>query len=268
MEKNNCDIKTWVKFAKYVRSKGCNLLAEIDSYPDAILVTGCQRSGTTILSRVITQSDGMVNYWFGKDDELDAALILSGYVTNSLIGRHCFQTTYLNECYREYKEIGKKNKIIWVLRNPYSVVYSMAYNWKRWALNELFQSCGKHTMGSEGIGKYKKFGVTWIPKLIQGCYSYNAKVSQLPKIIESSNHADVIAIEYDDMIRNPSITLKYVFDSVGLKYHDSYGKKLHKNSANKRKLLSASQYEKVNEICGPVYEKTKQYLTFNLDSSS
>ena len=88
----------------------------------AILVTGCQRSGTTILSRIITRSDGMVDYWFGRDDELDAALILSGHVWHSPVGRYCFQTTYLNECYEEYFQCDLNQKIIWMIRSPYSVI--------------------------------------------------------------------------------------------------------------------------------------------------
>jgi ligand-binding sensor domain-containing protein len=44
------------------------------------------------------------NYWFGRDDELDAALILSGHVDHQQNGRYCFQTTYINECFREYFE--------------------------------------------------------------------------------------------------------------------------------------------------------------------
>jgi len=95
-------IITWKKFAPEVRPGGCNLLARLDEFPNSILVSGCQRSGTTMLLRLITQSEGMVNYWFGRDDELDAALILSGFEPHTPHGRYSFQTTYLNECAHEY----------------------------------------------------------------------------------------------------------------------------------------------------------------------
>ena len=80
MQPEKCRIKTWRRFAREVRPKGCRLLSRLERFPKSVLVTGCQRSGTTMLSRIITQSEGMTNYWFGKDDELDAALILSGEV--------------------------------------------------------------------------------------------------------------------------------------------------------------------------------------------
>jgi len=66
-------IKSWNDFTRRVRPKGCVLLGRLDEFPRPILVTGCQRSGTTMLSRIITQSEGMTDYWFGKDDESDAA---------------------------------------------------------------------------------------------------------------------------------------------------------------------------------------------------
>ena len=71
-------ITTWRQFTAQIRSKGHGLLKTLDDFPNAVLVTGCQRSGTTMMSRIITQSEGMVDYWTGPDDELDAALILSG----------------------------------------------------------------------------------------------------------------------------------------------------------------------------------------------
>ena len=122
------DIQSWKRFHKEVRLKGCHLLRMLGKFKNPVLVAGCQRSGTTILSRVITQSDGMVNYPSRPDDELDAALILSGVEEHESRGRYCFQTTYLNECYTEYFRDEYDYKLIWVLRNPFSVVYSMKYN--------------------------------------------------------------------------------------------------------------------------------------------
>jgi len=52
-----------------VRSKRCRLLNKLDEFPNAVLVTGCQRSGTSMRARVITLSEGMTYYWFGDNDE-------------------------------------------------------------------------------------------------------------------------------------------------------------------------------------------------------
>ncbi len=133
------------------------LLHRIDEFPDSVLVTGCQRSGTTALARAINASPAMVDYRFGRDDELDAAQILAGRVDHVPRGRYCFQTTYLNQCYGEYLEHRSPQRIVWVLRNPYSVVYSMVYNWGRFAFNELFAACGSPLLEGWTADLYRWF---------------------------------------------------------------------------------------------------------------
>ena len=135
-------IRTWRRFRRDVRNKNNLLLRRLGEFEDPILVAGCQRSGTTALARAVTRSEGMTNYWFGPDDELDAAMILSGCVPHGPRGRYCFQTTYINERWREYLDHPGRFRMVWVLRNPRSVVYSMLNNWGRFAFEELFKYCG------------------------------------------------------------------------------------------------------------------------------
>ena len=168
-QKGNTPINTWKRFARDVRAGKCKLLKELPKFDNSILVAGCQRSGTTALSRVITTSNGMVNYWFGKDDELDAALILSGNVHHVPRGRYCFQTTYLNECYIEYFDHLQKHRLIWIIRNPFSVIYSMMYNWGSFAFNELFDACGAPLLGEEESRNYVRFGRIVVPRLRESC---------------------------------------------------------------------------------------------------
>jgi hypothetical protein len=73
-------ITSWQQFRQLTQSRGCRLLRRLGDFPRSILVAGCQRSGKTILSRIMTQSDGTVNCWFGTDGELAAELILTRYM--------------------------------------------------------------------------------------------------------------------------------------------------------------------------------------------
>jgi len=143
---SNVTVSNWKEYGKLVRPIGCNLLRRLDEFPKSILVGGCQRSGTTMTGEVINQSDELVNYAFGREISLDAALILGGYVEYTPTGRYCFQTTWLNQCYQEYANYHNGHKIIWVIRNPLSVVRSMLYNWPVGALDELFRHCGIDAM--------------------------------------------------------------------------------------------------------------------------
>lgn len=259
-------IKSWPGFARHVRSRGCSLLRELDRFPDSVLVAGCQRSGTTMLSRVITQSDGMVNYWFGRDDELDAALILSGQVQHDPHGRYCFQTTYLNQCYREYFEHPGKFRLIWVLRNPYSVVYSLAYNWSRFARNELFNACGVGAMTGMDRNRFDSYGAWVIGKLRRACHSYNGKVSQL---FELNTHLDgrtLLVVDYDDLVREKNRLLPMIYDFIGLQYQSRYADAIHARSLKKAERFNTRQQVLVEEVCGPVYAKARNYLSVGVSS--
>src|SRR5690606_33157799 len=68
----------WPRFHREVRVERGRLLCCLDRFPGAVLISGCQRSGTTMLSRIVRESAGMANYRRRDDDELDAALILAG----------------------------------------------------------------------------------------------------------------------------------------------------------------------------------------------
>ncbi len=265
-----CNIRSWEAFGRQVRQhdeKGKNLLAQLDKFPSSILVTGCQRSGTTMLSRIITTSDGMVNYWFGRDDELDAALILSGevdYSPQSPKERHCFQTTYLNERYLEYFTKDSSHRLIWVLRNPYSVVYSMAYNWKRFARNELFDAVGKQVMPKEELEKSRFWGRPFISKLKKACFAYNGKISQLPQIKEKLGSDRVWVVDYDELVKNKTRLLPEIYEFIDLPYKDSYCEKIKSSSIGKADKMSAQHKEYVAKHCFPLYEKMLELVSYKV----
>lgn len=254
-------IKSWEKFAKQVRGRGCSLLKNLDSFPQSILVTGCQRSGTTILARIITQSEGMVNYWFGKDDELDAALILAGEVPHEPRGRYCFQTTYLNNCYNEYLEHKDKgHKIIFVIRNPYSVVYSMVYNWKRFALNELFFQCGMDVIDDSTRKRINLFGSLFVSQVSKACHAYVGKTSQAIELRKAFSDQEIMFVEYDALVNNKNILLPKVYEFLDIPYKVGYADRLSAKSLNKADRLSLSIRNKIDAICLPTYERVSKLV--------
>jgi hypothetical protein len=230
-----------------VRTPGRRLLERLDDFPDSILVTGCQRSGTTMLARVITRSDGMRNFWFGRDDELDAALILSGYVEHDTTGRHCFQTTYLNERYPEYFGRSREHTVIWVLRNPYSVVHSLLYHWgrfSRFAFNELFGRWG-------------------LSRLLRACLSYNGKVSQLFALKEGLGTSRLLVLEYDELVKHKYELLPRVYAFIDLPFHDDYTERIHAKSVDKAASLSTHERATIERLCMPVYERARSLVSFD-----
>lgn len=255
-------IRKWPQFAKKVRRKKVPLLKELDKFPASILVAGCQRSGTTMLARIITQSDGMVNYWFGRDDELDAALILSGTVAHTPRGRYCFQTTYLNEQYSQYYGHDSGHKLIWVLRNPYSVVYSMKYNWRAWALNELFLACGAQFLDSRQSERYQRFGMITVPKMLRACLAYKGKTIQIVEIIKHLGEEQVCIIDYDELIQQKDQYLEKIYRFIGLDYEKRYADKINARSLRKSDQLTRRERTMVTELALPTYETVKKMVQF------
>jgi len=253
-------VGSWAQFDRKVRFSGRKLLGELDRFRDCILVAGCQRSGTTALSRLLTASAGMVKFQFGRDDELDAAQILSGWVPYPSEGRFCFQTTYLNGSYPEYYE-HRSYRLIWVLRNPYSVIYSMLRNWKRGALNRLFRHCGSGLLTDSERRTYELFGTLGIARLRKACLSYNAKTVQTEILSRELGRDRIMIIDYDDLVRSKEIHLPKIYDFVGLKYSDDLLSRLHAKSLSKANKFSSKEADIIDSVCTPFYQQARKFLT-------
>lgn len=255
-------VTAWRRFSRDVRTQGISLLSDLDRYPDSILVAGCQRSGTTMLARLLTDSDGMVTYSFGVDDELDAALMLSGRVAKPAEGRYCFQTTYLNEAFHEYAEHIDSFRLIWVIRNPFSVVHSFLYNWSGFALNELFEGCGVTHLGPSALKRYRRFGSLGVTKVEKACAAYAGKTAQIFHLSGELPTERLLVIEYDKLVREKSVQLPKIYDFVELDYRSAYADAIHSKSLKKRAELADNIVNLVEAQCVPVYKKAIE--DFNL----
>lgn len=246
-------VTSWKRFEKIVRPNTPHLLGRLDDFPFSILVTGCQRSGTTLLTSIISQSSGIVNYQFGHDSELDGALILAGVIDHAPRGRYCFQTTYLNNAYKEYFRYTRGHRIIWVLRDPVAVVYSILYNWRRGALNRLFKSCGTHLLTMPYQFLYSCFGILSVSRIRRACLSYKGKTSQLFELKSNLPDGNLLVIDYEDMITHSKKLLSALFRHIDLDYKTDYGAPVHSNSLKKGYAFSDKKKALIRRLCMPVY---------------
>jgi len=252
----NDTVMSWQEFRK-ITSDNCKLLQRLDEFPDSILVTGCQRSGTTMLSRIITQSEGMVSYYFGPDDELDAALILSGLVEHTPQGGYCFQTAYVEQCYHEYYEHTGGHKIVWVLRNPYSTIYSLLYNWAPQSLDNMFRSFIVPSLTGSDKFVYKFLGIRGISRVKQAAFIYNRKITQLLEIIPTLGVNRMAIIDYDELVMNRPILLPKIYKFIDLEYNHTYADKIHSKSLKKSSDLSQKETAVIEKLCQPLYAQAK-----------
>ena len=261
MQKNTLKIATWKQFSTKVRKRQQPLLLKVSEMDSLIFVTGCQRSGTTLLTKLLMQSQEIFNYQTNLDSELEGALILSGHLPHDIKKeRLCFQTTYLNERYKEYFEHIGKFKLVFVIRNPYSVIYSMIYHWKQrtalrnFALNELFNSCGKNGLSKKELYRFNLFKSFGFSKLRKACLSYAQKTAHFFEIQPKIKN-DIMVVEYDDIINKSNIIIPKIFSFFQLKYDNSFESIIHSLSLKKADKLSSKQKIIIYESCWKIYEK-------------
>lgn len=262
----NCKITTWIEFRRKVKKPGYKLLKRLGDFEKPILVTGCQRSGTTLLSRMIRQNNEIVNIRYTKNEELDGAIILAGVEPHDPKGRYCFQTTYLNENYYEYFEHHGEWKLVWVIRNPYSVVHSMLTNWRITSLLDLYRGCGVWACKNEGVDNSLKKREWRLRRLEMACCGYRGKLQQLLEIDKSIEKGRLVVVEYNDIVLKSEDIAKIVCRHVGLNFRNEMLNRIHSKSVKRYLGLDKESRLLVSKICDPVYKECRKLISYSSTS--
>lgn len=244
--------RSWKRFHDGPRQQQAPLLTSLGDFPNCVLVAGCQRSGTTITTRIIAKARGFQRFAFTHDDELDAALILAGRISLPEGRRYCFQTTYLNERYPDYALMRPDQRLVWVLRNPYSVVYSMVNNWKRFALEELYDSCAPADPARPARHWLWPFGPSAAEK---ASVAYAAKTAQVVHIRELIGSERLFVLEYDQMVQAPEKWLPALFLFIGEPYDPAYAHALRRDSLEKALGMPRRMRDLVDRYAVPTYNR-------------
>jgi hypothetical protein len=254
---NSLRIKTWAQFDRQIRSLDRKLLARLSDFEAPVLVAGCQRSGTTILTRILQEALGMAPLQFTGDDELDAALILSGEIGAPPDARCCFQTTYVNDHLAEYFE-HSNYKLIWLIRRPEAVVRSMLLNWRRAALRRLFRACGRHALDEKGARRFDRFGTFGFRRLQMACLSYNVKTAQIHALADKLTADRLHILDYDDLIGEPEVLLPRVFEFAGIPFDDRFLSRLAGPNRPKGRQLTELDKKTVVGLCDAEYQRAAE----------
>jgi len=247
-------VRSWAQFDRDIRNGDMKLLTDLSRFRNAILVSGCQRSGTTIVTRILREAVEMPCLSFSKDDELDAALILSGAVQVETNKRCCFQTTYVNDHFFEYFE-HDDYRLIWLIRRPEAVVRSMLFNWRRGALNRLFRACGRHALDDKGVTRFDRFGTHGFRRVEMACLSYNVKMAQIHEIAARLGPKRLYILDYDDLLNRSDTMLPAVFSFVSVPYQNRFLQRLRRRNRPTRELLDASKQKQIRETCEHEYKR-------------
>ena len=250
-------INSWASFERHVRDRLTHLLVELQKFPDAMLVAGCQRSGTTAITRILRDAIGMPNLCLTSDDELDAALLLSGIAKSEYSGRHCFQTTYLNDRVGEYFE-HDDFRLVWIIRNPQSVVQSMLYNWRYGALVRLFKRCGSRGLDERERKSFDRFGSLPFSRLQMACLSYNAKTAQTQLLAEQLGQDRLFIVDYDELIDRREEILPRIFDFANLQFDPAGLARLKRSSTSLKARLNKRSVNYVDQVCCVEYTRARR----------
>jgi hypothetical protein len=247
--------RTWPRFHRGVRKPGLPLLKNLPRYRRCVLVAGCQRSGTTMLTRLIAGSPGFTGFALTVDDELDAALALAGLIDLPDDRRYCFQTTYLNECFGDYRQLAADQRLIWVLRNPYSVVYSMLHNWNRFALNELYDGCGIPLGASARLRRTRLLWPFGPSRIEKASFAYRGKAAQILSIQRQLRPDQLLLVNYDLLVAAPEQWLPRVFAFADVPYEPGYARQVRSDPVRKADRLSRRAHRKIELVAWPTYRE-------------
>lgn len=251
---SSSSVGSWAAFDRELRYRDDELLSRLSAFNDVLLVAGCQRSGTTAVTRLLREALGTQYPRPTRDDELDAALILAGRVPFEPDGRCCFQTTYVNDRFHEYFQ-HDNYRLVWIVRKPDAVVRSMLSNWSRGALNRLFRACGQTLLDDQGKTRYRRWGSLALPRLEKACLSYAAKTAQVRQIAARIGPQRLFVADYDELLDHTNALLPRLFAFAGVNFDDVYLGRLGRSRRSTRDSgFNRAQQELIERICQEEYE--------------
>ena len=251
-------VRSWAAFDRHVRYADRKLLSRMPDFNDAVLVAGCQRSGTTAVTRILRDALGASYPTPTRDDELDAALILAGDEPFRTDDRCCFQTTYLNDHYAEYFD-HDNYRLVWIIRQPDAVVRSMLHNWSRGALARLFRACGQKLLDERDAARYQRWGSLAVGRLKMACMSYAVKTAQIHELAERLGKERLFVCDYDDLIEYRDELLPRLFAFADIEFDPAYLQRFSKRRKKGRAEFSAADRQLIDQICGAEYERARAY---------
>jgi len=275
----------------------------VDAKNTLALITGCQRSGTTLLNLILDSHPEITGI-----DEMDAdASELQSYLTHPRY--HPCVTLKLPAACHEVKAINSlvpNLKVIWCIRDPRDVVLSMAslrlqiseaetmawVNHPQGARREIANcfpalSANAKTRLLPYLKKYS--GIEQQPPgsrsrdsaIFTGALCWEIK-NNIPETYEEAG-IEYLVVHYEKLISTPRETIKAVLDFMGLDWHDDVLRhhRLHSgmsigntdnaapiNHSNMRKWekgLSAAQISIISALCTETAKKFKYNIAEGAD---
>ena len=216
-------VTSWQDF--YAATVGRPLLGRLDEYPDALLIDGCDWSATTAVTRLFKRLPCFADASWSHDDELDGALLLSGLRPTSNDERHCFQTSYIREDFREYFA-HDQYRLIWIVREPRAAVCSLLGTWEKALPRHAALGSIDRSAGGQATSRLEK-----------ACMTYLASIGRTLEIKERLGDR-VVIIDYDELASQRARLLPALCEFASVPCDSHLLRHLHGKSVRKGVLAS------------------------------
>jgi hypothetical protein len=240
-------ITAWPDF--YAALADQPLLAKLDDYPHALLISGCDRSAVTAITHLFKRLPAFADASWGHDDELDGALLLAGLREHVAAGRPCFQTTYVRERYREYFA-HEHFKLVWIVREP------------RAAVRSLLASRDRALPPRTALGLSGKSEGQGTSRLEKACAAYLASIRQTLELKERLGER-VAVVDYDELAADRNRLLPALCRFASVSCNASLLRHLHGKSVRKGALASW-ETAIVDELALPAYRRARSAATLSV----
>ncbi len=221
------------------------VLARLDAYADPLLIAGCDWSAATAIARLFKRLPTFADSSWVHDDELDGALLLAGLQRGPTEGRHCFQTTFVRERYREYFA-HEHYRLVWIVREPRAAVRSLLGQPalpRRTALG----LAAKSTTGP-GASRLEK-----------ACATYVATTLQTLELAERLGKR-IAVVDYDELVADRARLLPALCQFASVTCDSRVLRHLHGKSVRKGALVSW-EAAIVDELALPAYRRARLAVT-------
>jgi hypothetical protein len=235
-------ITSWAGY--YTATADRALLARLDAYPDALLIAGCDPSAATAITRLFKRLPCFAAASWEHDDELDGALLLAGLQEGPTDGRHCFQTSFVRERYREYFA-HDDYRLVWIVREPRAAVRSLLGHRQQRVLPRR-TALGLAAKSANG---------QCASRLEKACATYVATIRQTLELKERLGER-IAVVDYDDLVGDRARLLPALcrFASVGC--DSRVLRHLHGKSVRKSALASW-EARIIDDLALPAYRRAR-----------
>jgi hypothetical protein len=241
-------ITSWQQFYAAVAEQP--VLARLDDYPDALLVAGCDWSASTAVTRLFKRLPYFADSSWGHDDELDGALLLSGLRERHTAGRHCFQTSYVREHFREYFVHGHY-RLIWIVREPRAAVRSLLGSRQKTLPRRADLGLAGKSAGGDGASRLEK-----------ACATYLMSIRQTLELKERLGER-IAVVDYDELTADRARVLPALCRFASVPCDTQLLRHLHGKSVRKG-VLASWEAMVIDQLALPAYRRARLAATLSL----